>query len=262
MDSSVIFYYDEDKHSKKHATALPFGTLIEYDEKGEIVWSWKCSSYFRNSDVGYRKRADAITNMDVHDNGFYFDEKDSLIYISYRNINTVLKVKYPGGKVLRSYGDRYKPDTAILNKLFCGQHSCRISKEGYLYLFNNNACHAGETPKLMMFQEPVTDKDSLKIIWQYNCTVDGVLGTRAKQYSFPTNGNITELPDKSFLATMSSEVYDKVFIVSHDKRVLWSALPEKWNTDEKKWQALHEYRASIINSRKELEELIWNLESK
>jgi hypothetical protein len=50
-----------------------------------------------------------------------------------------------------------------------------------------------------------------------------------------------------------------VFIVSRNKEITWSAIPERWNMESKKWcNYWLTYRASIISSRKELEQLIWN----
>ena len=53
-----------------------------------------------------------------------------------------------------------------------------------------------------------------------------------------------------------------MFIVNKDKKELWSAVYEKYNVTTKKWEMPDKtvYRASIITSRKELEQLIWNSE--
>ena len=101
-------------------------------------------------------------------------------------------------------------------------------------------------PKLTMMQEPLSVKDSLKTIWEYECTVDGNYENDQKQYEFATDGNVIELPDHALFASMSSGLFSKVFIISRDKKILWSAIPEKWDVDEKKWKPIHQYRASII----------------
>ncbi len=50
----------------------------------------------------------------------------------------------------------------------------------------------------------------------------------------------------------------EVFIVDHDKKILWSAIPESYNKVQKKWFAEPSYRASIVTDKNELERLIWN----
>ena len=69
----------------------PFGTLIEYDHIGRIIWSWKASVYFPGSDVD--NYIDPFLNRpepDIHDNAFFFDEKNSCLYVCYRSISRVI----------------------------------------------------------------------------------------------------------------------------------------------------------------------------
>ena len=54
-----------------------FGTLIEYDEEGNVVWYWKSSDYFATSDLAYYTLAKDEPSIDVHENSFYFDEKEN-----------------------------------------------------------------------------------------------------------------------------------------------------------------------------------------
>ena len=70
-----------------------------------------------------------------------------------------------------------------------------------------------------------------------------------------------DLPGGDMFACMGN-TYGKLFIVSRDKdpakdkKILWSAISEKWNSRTKKWANEGDYRASII-TRKELEHFIW-----
>ena len=70
-----------------------------------------------------------------------------------------------------------------------------------------------------------------------------------------------ELPDNSMFVCMGSQ-FSKVFIVNMDKKILWSAASEKWNAGNNKWECIPQYRASMITTRKEMEQLIWNAEMK
>ena len=242
-------------------TCAPYGTLIEYNDKGDVVWSWKSSEYFKRSDIYYHKskgRPDAT----VHANSFYFDEKEGVIYVGFRNISRIVKVKYPEGTVLASYGEIYTagaPEAG--NGLFCRQHSVRKSDDGYLYLFNNNVCvQTALLPQILKLKEPASGHD-LKKIWEYNCVADDIGPDQQGMLRFPNGGNVTELPDHSLFVNMST-AYSKVFLLDEDKEVLWSAIPEKWNEHGKRWLMVYDYRASIITSRKDLEKLIWNAETK
>ncbi len=239
----------------------PFGTVIEYDETGNIVWSWRASKYLMASDINY-KPSQSNEVIDAHENAFFFDEKNKMIYISFKNISRIIKVKYPEGTVMNNYGEIYKPGVPEMgNGFFCQQHACNISQKGYLYLFNNNSCEAGALPKIIMLQEPHSEKDSLKKVWEYECTIDGTTKQEWKNYRFISGGNVLELPDQSIFACMNG-TYSKIFIVSQEKKILWSALAERWNEIEKRWDMSGQYRAYIIPDRKKIEQLIWNTANK
>ena len=231
----------------------PMGLLIEYDTVGNVVWYWKASDHFNGSDLFYL-RSNGGTQMHAHENSFFFDEIKKVVYISMRNLNRIIKIKYPEGNILDIYGgDNNKPGLPGKgNNFFCGQHSVNISRKGYLYLFNNNICNNGAPPSVILMEEPVTEKDSLKIIWEFNINVDGKYQT-----GFASGGNVTELPDGSyFISTGSPE--SKAMIISKDKKILWSAIAERRDRGSKTWESIVLYRASIILNRKELERLIWN----
>ncbi len=156
-----------DSISRAFRQRIEFGTIIEYDARGNVVWSWRSSKYFRGSDV-QSKIYGNLRSRDVHENSFFFNEKTKTIYVSFRNISRILKVHYPDGIVVNAYGNRYKAGTSDMsNNLFCNQHSVKCSPNGYLYLFNNNFCNRGAAPKIIIMQEPSGTGRDLKKIWEY-----------------------------------------------------------------------------------------------
>jgi len=50
---------------------IDLGTIIEYDKKGKVVWSWKSSQYFIGSDVENYRSPGTVDkyNIEVHENG-------------------------------------------------------------------------------------------------------------------------------------------------------------------------------------------------
>jgi len=198
----------------------------------------------------------------VHENAFFFDEDAKVIYISFRNLNQIIKVKYPEGNVLATYGEIFKPgEPGEGNGLFCGQHCCLRSQNGSLLVYNNNFCNPASTPQIITFQEPTPGNDGLKKTWEYQCTTEDGSDKSQSKYIWQAGGNIIELPDSSLFACMGGS-YSKIFIVNRDKEELWSALPERWLPFEKKWFPNAGYRASIITNHKAFEALIWNEELK
>jgi len=259
---------------------LKFGTVIEYDDKGKVVWIWKSSGYFKNSDLyRYHLPNGKFANKDVHENSFFFDEKAKVVYVGFRDVSRILKVKYPEGTVLAEYGNQYKEGMEEPgNELFCGQHSIRISTAGNMLLFNNNAFTPADLPKLEILKEPVNGKGGLKKIWEYDCQLDGInkqemdnhnkkiarmRNLRGRNMSakikMTSGGNFMELPGDAYFASLNSP-FSKILIVSRDKNILWSALLERKNSQDSLWSALPVYRANIITNRKDLEKLVWDTE--
>jgi len=240
------------KVMEKSPAASParFGTVIEYDKNGKIVWSWRSFCYFIKSDIINYGAKGPLDLGDLHENSFYFDESAKCLYVGFRRISRILKIKYPEGKVTGVYGEIFRDgESPKGNGLFCQQHSVKHSEKGYLLLYNNNLCDS-VMPSIMMLREPSLPKEGLKKIWEYTCTMEADL---PKQ--FHQGGNIIELPGNSFFVSMGSP-YSKVFIVGMDKKIVWSALPEKWDNAAKKWLILPEYRASIIVNRNDIERMV------
>jgi len=244
------------------AKKMQFGTLIEYDDTGKVIWSWKSSDYFSASDLRNKLTPSDPRYGDVHENAFFFDEKNNYIYVSFRNINRIVKIKYPEGTVVRQYG---APETIAAashdNTLFCGQHACKYSNNGYLYLYNNNTCMANSLPTIVKLQEPTSSGQGLKKIWEYQCTVTGVGNYSHQQDNYRSGGNVVELADSSMFVCMNGGNYCKVFIVSPSQQELWSAIPERWDPAGKRWTIISQYKANIITKKEDLARLIFKGEA-
>ncbi len=243
--------------NNKYYQGITFAVLLEYDAAGKIVWSWNISDYFKRSDLAVRKLPMGLYDLDdTHANAFHFDEKRKEIVLSFRNLNRVLKIEYPSGKVLNTYGRLYDPAfkrTMLMNKWFCGQHCSRISQDGYLYVFNNNICHPAHGATLTMLKDAVGKKDSLEVVWEFECPMEELTKEERSHMVFNTGGSVYELADKSMFCCMGSG-YGKSFIVNRDKEIVWEAQPEIWKKG--KWARMNEYRGSMV-TRKELEQFIW-----
>ncbi len=245
------------RNPREHLRGPRYGTLLEYDENAKLVWSWEAGKYFETANLKAYIKANGMPEFDIHENSFYFDERNKLIYVSFRNISQVLKISYPSGKVLKAYGNIEDSSEVPGNGFFCGQHACKLNSDGDLYLFDNG-CSYSNYPEVVILREPRSKRDSLKSIWEFPCPVELIgANVTAKRRQLSTGGNVMELPDKSIFVSSCSP-YNKLFIVNRNKEILWSAGTERWNGTKNEWQQLPVYRASIIPERKSLESLIWN----
>ncbi len=230
----------------------PMGTLIEYDSTGKVLWSWKSSDHFSGTNILFRRTDKGPVQMHAHENSFFFDEKTSSVYLSCRNLDRIIKIKYPEGNIIAIYGENSNTGKG----LFCGQHSCGKTADGLLYVYNNNVCNHDELSSVVMMKEPATSDDTMKKVWEYECGSE-IINARG----YPSGGHVTELPDHSFFVSMAYPE-SRIFIVSYYTDILWCARAERKNMVTKEWAPVLNYRASIITDRSTLEKLIWNSETK
>ncbi len=236
---------------------ITFGTVLEFDSSGKLVWWWKSSDYFRKHK---EENPGTIRGFfDPHENSFFFDERTKVLYVSFKNINQLYNVRYSDKSiqavlgVTNAYGATNMPMMPYPAGIrFCEQHSCKISQEGNVYLFNNNICHPTVPPTVLMMQEK---GGALKPVWEYTYPLD--LGGMPRQ-PVTKGGNVTELADKSLLVSFCNP-YGNLFIVNRRKELEWDAMLERWNDQARRWDILDEYRASFVAGRKELEKLIWGV---
>jgi hypothetical protein len=255
---------------------VEFGTILEFDATGKVVWSWKSSSYFKNSDLFTRYLANGtFAEPDVHENAFYFDEREKVIYLGFREVSRILKIKYPEGTVIAEYGPRLQTSIEDLySGTFCGQHRIMKTSSGQLYIYNNNSTAYDAMPQILEFKESKDQPGGLEKIWQYDCTTDGMTeqehgsflqqtallqrpnGTGNKLYPVhvSSGGNVMVMGDDAMFVSMSG-LFAKMLIINKNKEVLWSAVPELTFFPGAPPTPIATYRASIL-TRKELEKLI------
>lgn len=217
---------------------IEYGTLIEYDSKGKIVWSCKTDRYFGDSDI--YKQQDGQIISDLHMNSFYLNKERSAIYIGFRGTSSILKIAYPSGKLIARYNGESE---------FNGQHACYLDNYDRLVMYNNNGQRGARRQKAVsqinIFEET---SDHLKKIWDFACDID------TNTIPFTSNGGSAyELTDGNILACMGSA--SRIFIVTPDKKVMWNAITY-YRDGTGNWLHLPLYKAYAIH-KSELEKFIF-----
>jgi hypothetical protein len=225
---------------------LQYETLIEYDKNKKIVWQWKASQHLPDSIVFSKRNVDGTQNTSMHLNSFYLDEKDKVMYLSFRDLGSIIAIAYPSGEILNIYN-------GLQNgvRLFKSQHSCRTGTTGSIYMYCNN--NAGKHEKddqncistVAVFQK---QGNTLHKAWEFRCDIDNKALPCTN-----SGGNIIELKNGNWLVSMGS--VNRNFIVSNGKKVLWNTLTEMKNGDNK-WQPAGTYRISYINGVDPLKKLV------
>ncbi len=231
-DGSIAAKQDTNKTATKSQATC--GMIIEYNKAHDTVWTW--ASCYQMSTI----------TLNTHFNAFWFDEKNKVIYTSYRNLAMLIKTAYPSGKVLARYGmgDIQYPDMRGGSGQFFAQHNCSINSEGSLMLFNNNyKMHlpAGERekdciPTVAIFKEPVNTTDTLEKIWEFSCAIDSQAVNMSQG-----GGSVRELDKGDYLVCTGHP--GRNFIVSKDKKIIWHVISEVY---DKGWKPSNVYRTSAV----------------
>ncbi len=256
------YFADDDKSVTKGADGYYYkeftcGTLIEYDMSGNVLWTWRAVEHFNDEDFFWKK--DGLTKpyeCNPYMNGFDFDESNNVIYISYKNISRIMKIAYPGGEVLNSYGG--KGGNTTHSNIFYGQHSCRINKRtNELYIYNNN--HSDYLPvtnaqfdadgyllsHIVKYKQPPGNNNNLIKNWDMGLRLDDDKHT---QQISVRGGSVSIIDDDCVL--VNTGTLNLLMIVDKNKQKLWEAVP--YTTEGNRRAPLLPYRISYIQ-RKDLE---------
>jgi len=228
-----------------------FGTVNEYDATGQLVWQYNSADYALHSDVMNLPSADGKFNIDIHPNAFFFDEKNGVLFLGCKNISRILKIHYPDRRLMNVIGRPYKSgDKDLDHELFCQQHAITAGAQGEVYVFSNNTCGTPPLPKLVVLKEDHNALYGATKLWEYEWKTPGSVGMRSR------GGNVTNLPDSTIFASLSSP-YGDIFMVNRKKNILWHAVLEKKEPGSDSWTELSTYRSAIVPDHAALERMIW-----
>ena len=223
--------------------------IIEWDDQsGEEVWSWDPFDYFSMDDHdihgGTWWNAANSWNYDwMHSNAIYFNEVDSMIYVSNRNLSRISKISYPEGEVVWNIGlpSDYNTgdDNICTDLLFSFQHHIQLLENGDLLFFDNGKISqlllgdANPTSRIRRIR--IIDDSFCETVWQYDLP-ENLYGSATGSAQLLENGNY-------FIYTLGNgldESEPTVFEITSDGEIVWKATAEYLNT--------HWYRAYKVPS--------------
>ncbi len=233
---------------------MMFGTIIEYDRTGKVVWSWNSGSYFKDADIfnsevatnNPRRTSSAeVANAELygHLNSFDVDEKGEYVYAGFRDVSRIVKIEKKTGKVVQSWGASMPSGEATEgNGFFKNQHGSCILKNGNIATFNNNGMNDfNNTSNLVVFSQPEAKKRS-EIKWQFDCHFDTITSGKSSR-----NGNMEQLPNGNFIASMGG-VNRLVEVNANTKKVVWDAFVESVPLGAPSWMQYPQYRVHYASS--------------
>lgn len=181
-------------------------TLIEYNSRGNVVWAWESNQeYFK--DKQYLEK-NIVVDDPTHANALFYDEKNDLIYVSFRNISQILKLKKSTKEVLDTYGKKHQHIGARTGDgIFYYQHAPKIINEDTMIIFNNmfgDPVKTDVNSKITILKLPKTNEDAIEIVWEYELNYHDHIGDI---YHAHRKGDVDVLSNGNILAALGSVPY-------------------------------------------------------
>ena len=180
--------------------------IIEWDEQGNTIWSWNTFDYLSLSDYdlqgGTWNEAYLNGTYDwTHSNAIYFDDNESVIYLSSRHLSRIIKIDYPSGDIVWQMGLPMPSGDIDCGEAFnfSFQHSLQILDNGNIVTLDNGnistLLYNTEYPTTRALEIEVTDTDNgceAEIVWEYRLPED--------LFGF-ASGNVQKLDNGNYLIT-------------------------------------------------------------
>jgi len=170
--------------------------IVEIDRDGKVVWKWRPAEYLD-------PEIDAICPLEHRDH-FHANAvwkcRDGNILLSCRQLNEILKIEYPGGKVLGRYGR---------GEIF-HQHDCRELDNENILVFDNGVHRPGYEPSYSRVVEIAPSSD--KIVWEYKADPP------CSFYSSHCGGNQRLVNGNTLVCDSMS---GRIFEVTFEGEVVW-----------------------------------------
>lgn len=233
-------YHNRKITDGKEYAQVEFPTLIEYDKKGKVVWSWSSESYFDKDALSPQKDTTRLGNeLNAHVNSFSVDKKNEFVYVGFRNLGRIIKIEKKTGNVIDSWGDKSAASGAAKYVQIHQQHDANLLDDSTIAVFNNNDYPGADSfASVVIIKQQSTDGNY--VAWKFNCDFDSL-----DKHAERNGGNVDELKNHNLLVCMGN--MNRIFEVTRNKKIVWEAtLIPNGRSGEMFFRRL--YRAHYISS--------------
>ena len=225
--------------------------IEEFDPNGNLAWSWNSANYFDSlewMDIVQRKADSGVLDPTPggHMNAFDVDEKNGFVYASFRNVSRLIKIDKQTGKVVCSWGENMKFNgTPNADGFFSKQHETTLLRDGSIAVYNNNlhqksrALNERRSSSVVIFTQPSQSANSA-IAWNFDCRLDS--GDNLSN----RGGSVEEMKNGNLLVGMG--MVNKLFEITRDKGIVWSALIERRNPGDTTWMPCPSFKVHYASS--------------
>lgn len=213
---------------------VEFGTVIEYDKLGNVVWFWNSNDYFTDADLFSRKRGggyDVRTHMNACT--VYEDQ----LFVGFRDISRIVVIDKKTKEVTESYGGYgafSEPHAAT--GFFRRQHDALRLSDGNLAVFNNDSILDPEVVSSVVVFTQTREGKSYKLM-DFKMDFDDLTDGKSVK-----TGNLNELENGNLLVNLGS--INRCIELSRSGEVVWSMFIERYDDKAHDWVPFPQYRAS------------------
>lgn len=220
---------------------VEFGTIIEYNSKGEVVWWWNSKDYFTNKELFMRKGPNNFYHTATHMNSCVIE--DSLVIVGFRDISRIVIINKNTNKVMESYGGYgFFEEPHSASGFFRRQHSGDLLQDGNIVVLNNDSVFDPSiVSSAVIFSRITPEQPTSKKIFEFPFDFDTLTDGRSMR-----TGNVLEMKNGNLLINMGA--LNRSIEITRDGKVVSDMFIEKFNLLTDSWKPFPQYRVSYSNS--------------
>lgn len=211
---------------------IEFGTVIEYNPEGRIVWSWNSNDYFTDADLFSRKNGDRY-NTRSHMNAATMYNNE--VYVGFRDISRIVVIDKKTKKVIESYGAPggfSEPHAAV--GFFRRQHDALRLSDGNMAVLNNDSIMDPSVVSSVVVFSRMQQGNSEKLL-DFKLNFDELTNGKSAK-----TGNVNELPDGNLMVNCGD--LNRFIELTRSGEVVWSMFAEQYDRQTGAWKAFPQYR--------------------
>lgn len=244
-DSVTINFYHHDMQKTAKGTYLcmaavkykdinqqvRYNCLVEFDKKNRVVWFWSEKNHYPNDSNIYKAS---------HMNSLDYDEVNEKIYVSNRDLNSIIRIDKPTGRIDFSYGWNVNDSVDYFqNPITKMQHRVVLLPNRNLLVFNNDSAENAASGRTKIQELSNPEIGEAEVVWEYPFQFENEIDN-----FIPRMGGAIRLPNDNILVACG--VSDRNFEVTRKGEIVWEARVTNFKRGEP--LALPVYRNNFASS--------------
>jgi hypothetical protein len=213
LANEKVNFANEGNNSKTEN--IDFCNIVECDKNGKIVWSWLMKEHFPYELLVNSKVPSENGIINPHANSFTIDAKNNVVYLSFKNLNRIIKIDKLSKKIIASYGTKLDDhDDIFETDIFQLQHDIQFISNNDFLIFNNNDINNGKISSVDIIHFPIDKNDGYQLKYRFYLNYDAYTNGKVDKM-----GSVKKLTNNNYLICEGS--LNRISEISPDKQVIW-----------------------------------------